>query len=71
MRQGREADNSPPSTAEVKELVELYVHSPNTPSGRGAQLKHRDNFTYIDINRIIFTEARGDPVAFKTPTYSS
>jgi len=25
--------------------VELYLHSPNTPSWRGAQLKHRDNFT--------------------------
>jgi hypothetical protein len=29
--------------------VELYLHSPNTPSWRGAHLKHRDNFTfYID-----------------------
>jgi len=27
--------------------VELYLHSPNTPSRRGAQLKHRDNFTFI------------------------
>jgi hypothetical protein len=26
--------------------VELYFHSPNTPSWRGAQLKHRDNFTF-------------------------
>jgi hypothetical protein len=25
--------------------VELYLYSPNTPSLRGAQLKHRDNFT--------------------------
>jgi enoyl-CoA hydratase/carnithine racemase len=25
--------------------VELYLHSPNTPPWRGAQLKHRDNFT--------------------------
>jgi hypothetical protein len=32
---------SPPSSAEVKEWVELYLHSPNTPSWRGAQLKHR------------------------------
>jgi hypothetical protein len=29
---GREADYSPPSSAEVKEWVELYPHSPNTPS---------------------------------------
>jgi hypothetical protein len=42
---GREADLSPPSSAEVKECVELYFHSPNTPSWPGVQLKHRDNFT--------------------------
>jgi hypothetical protein len=35
---GREADHSPPSSAEVKEGVELYLHSPNAPSWRGAQL---------------------------------
>jgi hypothetical protein len=35
---GREADHSPPSSAEVKEWVELYLHSPNAPSWRGAQL---------------------------------
>jgi len=33
---GIEADYSPPSTAEVKECMELYLHSPNTPSWRGA-----------------------------------
>jgi len=26
--------------------VELYLHSPNTPSWRGAQLKHSDNFNF-------------------------
>jgi hypothetical protein len=31
--------------------VELYLHSPNTPSWCGAQLKHRDNFTFYDPNR--------------------
>jgi hypothetical protein len=30
-RLGRGADHSPPSSAEVKEWVELYLHSPNTP----------------------------------------
>jgi hypothetical protein len=35
-RPGREADNSPPSSTEVKESVELYLHSPNTPSWSGA-----------------------------------
>jgi hypothetical protein len=34
---GCEADHSHPSSAEVKEWVELYLHSPNTPSWRDAQ----------------------------------
>jgi hypothetical protein len=38
-RLGREADHSPPSSAEVKECVELYPHSLSTPLWRGAQLK--------------------------------
>jgi hypothetical protein len=42
----READHSPPSSAEVKEWVELYLHSPNTPSWRGTQEEQRDNFTF-------------------------
>jgi hypothetical protein len=29
----------PPSSAEVKECVELYLHFPNTPSWRGAWFK--------------------------------
>jgi hypothetical protein len=37
-----EADNSPPSSAEVRECLELYRHSPNMPSWRGAQLMHRE-----------------------------
>jgi hypothetical protein len=37
----------PPSSAKVKECVELYLRSPITPLWRGAQLKHRDNFTFI------------------------
>jgi hypothetical protein len=41
-----ETDHSPPSSAEVKEWVELYLHSPNTPAWRGAQSKHRENFTF-------------------------
>jgi len=45
-RSGREADHSRPSSAEVKEWMDLYLHSPNTHSWRGAQLKikHRNNF---------------------------
>jgi hypothetical protein len=40
----READHLPPSSAEVKECMELYLHSSDTPSRRSAQLKHGDNF---------------------------
>jgi hypothetical protein len=35
-RTGREVDHSPPSSAEVEECVELYLHSPNMSSWRGA-----------------------------------
>jgi hypothetical protein len=45
-RPGREADHSSPSSSEIKEWVELYLHSSNTPPWRGGQLKHRDNFTF-------------------------
>jgi hypothetical protein len=31
-----EADPSPPSSAKVKECMELYIHSPNMPSWHGA-----------------------------------
>jgi hypothetical protein len=37
---GCEADHSLPSSAKVKERVELYLHSPKTPSWYGDQLKH-------------------------------
>jgi hypothetical protein len=46
---GREADHSPPSSADVKEWVELYIHSPNAPSWRGAQggaQGHTQNIVY-------------------------
>jgi hypothetical protein len=48
---GCEADYSPPSSSQVKECVELYIHSPYTPSWSGAQLKkHRDNFSFSFIS---------------------
>jgi hypothetical protein len=46
----READHSRPSGAEVKERVELYLHSPNAPSWRGAQRERRDNFTFTRLS---------------------
>jgi hypothetical protein len=53
---GREADHSPPSSAEVKECVELYLHSPNTPSWRGAQLEGAQGqlYLYLIINLSCF-----------------
>jgi hypothetical protein len=51
-RPGREADHSPPFSAEVKEWVKLYLHSPNTPSWPGAQLKHRDTTFYFVLNNV-------------------
>jgi hypothetical protein len=47
-RLGREADHSPPSSAEVKEWVEIHLHSLNTPSWCGAWKKeHSDNSTVL------------------------
>jgi hypothetical protein len=33
---GREADHSPPPSADVKECVEIYLNSPHMSSRRGA-----------------------------------
>jgi hypothetical protein len=38
-RPGREANHSPPSSAEIKECVDLYLRFPNTSSWRGTQKK--------------------------------
>jgi hypothetical protein len=43
---GREAGHSPPSSTEIEGCAELYLHSPNKPPWRCAQLKHRDNFSF-------------------------
>jgi hypothetical protein len=44
-RPGCETDHSHPSNVEVKNAWS-YTSTPNTPSWRGAQLKHRNNFTF-------------------------
>jgi len=46
-RQGREADQSSTSIAEVKECVELYLQSPNTPSWLVAQVKKSTGTTLL------------------------
>jgi hypothetical protein len=53
-RPGREADHSPPSSAEVKKCVELYLHFPNTPSWRGAQFKKSTGTTLPLLRDIHF-----------------
>jgi hypothetical protein len=45
-RPGREAEHSPSSSAEVR-WVDQYLHSPITPSWRGAQLKRRTGTTLL------------------------
>jgi hypothetical protein len=58
---GYEADYSPPSSAEVKECVELYIHSPTTPLWRGAQLKHSVNFIfYLYLSFLLPYHCRSD-----------
>jgi hypothetical protein len=49
---GHEADYAPPSSAEVKECVELYLHS-NTPSWCGAQLKKPQGQLYLYLFYLI------------------
>jgi hypothetical protein len=71
-RPERETDHSPPSGAEVKECVELYLHSPNMPSWRGAESQHREKFTlplpytynYIKYN-LAFTTLAEKPQMLK------
>jgi hypothetical protein len=45
-RLGYEADHSPPSSAEVKECVELYLH-PQYAFMAWCLVEHRDNVTFI------------------------
>jgi hypothetical protein len=47
---GREADHSPPSSAEVKERAELYLHSLNMPPWRGAQLGGAQGQLYLYLS---------------------
>jgi hypothetical protein len=42
-----EDDHLPPSSAKVKECVELYFHSTNAPSWRGAWLSTRTTLPYL------------------------
>jgi hypothetical protein len=46
---GRKADHSPPSGAGVEKWVELCLHSPNTPSWRGAPLWGAQGQLYLHL----------------------
>jgi integral membrane sensor domain MASE1 len=48
-RSEREADHSPPSSAEIKAWGELYLHSPNMPWWCSAQLKAETTFLLHQI----------------------
>jgi hypothetical protein len=60
-RSQREANHSPSSSTEVNECVKLYLHSSNTPSWRGAQLKKKDRYNF---NLLYFTLLYIYPVSF-------
>jgi hypothetical protein len=51
---GREADHSPPSSTEVKECVELYLHSPQYAFMAWCLVKHRDNFTFTQAMYLLW-----------------
>jgi hypothetical protein len=55
----READHSPPSSAEVKECVDLYLHSPNKVSMAWYLFKHKDNFTFTFTKKLKAVSIRG------------
>jgi hypothetical protein len=62
---GREADHSPPCSAEVKGCVELHLHPPPQYFLAWCLFKHRDNFTFYICfykyrkNRTIFQQIIG------------
>jgi hypothetical protein len=60
---GHEADHSSPSSAKVKECVELCLHSPNKPSWHGAQFKEEAQgklFTMFRLSNIHLTLIKHD-----------
>jgi hypothetical protein len=55
-RPAHEADHSPPSSAEIEECVELYLHSQYAFMA-WCLVKHRDNFTfylYHDVCSMVY-----------------
>jgi hypothetical protein len=53
--------------------MELYLPSPNIPSWCGAQLKHRDNFTFTPLSLLISCKISFPTVVLKVsplPTFA-
>jgi hypothetical protein len=59
-RQGREADHSPPSSAEVKNAWS-YTSIPQHAFISWCIVKHRDNFYYMDVNGQLHASATLSP----------
>jgi hypothetical protein len=53
-RAGREADHLPPSSAEVKECVELYLHSPIRLYGVVLSYKKKGTETTLPYFYVVF-----------------
>jgi hypothetical protein len=54
---GREADHSPPSSAELEVWVELFLHSPNMPSWRRAQVNAQNHSVGKTVSRRTVSDA--------------
>jgi hypothetical protein len=51
---GCEVDHSSPSSAKVKECMELYLHSPNTPSWHHARLKKKKAEGQLNLHYCLY-----------------
>jgi hypothetical protein len=62
--QGREADHSPPSSAEVKEWLELYLHSPIRFKA-WCLAKRRDNFFYLYLTQVLNSKTERENYTYR------
>jgi len=72
-RLGREAQHSPPSSAEVKEFVELHLHSHNTSSWHGVLLRTAKLYLYLILvtsKLLSYEQGLGDYMGDKTDCLS-
>jgi hypothetical protein len=66
-----ETDHSPSSTAEEKECMGLYLHSPNTPPWHGAQFKKTQgqHYLYLYVQNILTVGLASIPAFFTEVFY--